>query len=76
MAGKPSPLPDLRIQYADFAVWQRGWMQSDIFDRQLSYWRKQLDGAPEHLGVAHGSPASGDPELSRAQPAGSFFPGA
>ena len=49
MDGKPSPLPELRIQYADFAVWQRSWMESEIYNDQLSYWRKQLDGAPATL---------------------------
>jgi amino acid adenylation domain-containing protein len=49
MAGKPSPLPELRIQYADFAVWQRSWMESEIYNDQLSYWRNQLDGAPATL---------------------------
>jgi amino acid adenylation domain-containing protein len=40
-----SPLPDLPIQYADFAVWQRQWLQGEILENQLSYWREQLDGA-------------------------------
>ena len=42
--GKPSPLPDLGIQYADFAVWQRQWLQGDVLDRQLAYWKQQLAG--------------------------------
>ena len=40
--GKPSPLADLPIQYADFAVWQRDWLQSEVLEGQLSYWKKQL----------------------------------
>ena len=47
--GKPSPLPELPIQYADFAAWQREWLQGEVFEEQLSYWRKQLDGAPTVL---------------------------
>jgi aspartate racemase len=43
--GKPSPLAELDIQYADFAVWQRLWLQGEELERQLSYWRQQLDGA-------------------------------
>ncbi|HEY0602253.1 MAG TPA: amino acid adenylation domain-containing protein, partial [Herpetosiphonaceae bacterium] len=35
-------LPDLAIQYADFAVWQREWLQGDVLQQQLSYWRQQL----------------------------------
>lgn len=41
---KPSPLPELSIQYADFADWQRQWLQGEVLETQLSYWRKQLDG--------------------------------
>ncbi|HYQ59439.1 MAG TPA: condensation domain-containing protein, partial [Desulfatiglandales bacterium] len=42
LQGRPSPLPELPIQYADFSVWQRQWFQGDVLERQLSYWRKQL----------------------------------
>ncbi|HET8842181.1 MAG TPA: amino acid adenylation domain-containing protein, partial [Ktedonobacteraceae bacterium] len=42
---KPSPLPGLTIQYADFAAWQRQWLQGEALEAQLSYWRKQLRGA-------------------------------
>jgi len=41
-AGKPSPLPELSIQYADFAHWQREWLQGEVRSSQLSYWRSQL----------------------------------
>ena len=47
--GKPSPLPELPIQYADFAVWQREWLQGEVLEKQLGYWRKQLEGAPALL---------------------------
>lgn len=47
--GKPSPLPELTIQYADYAVWQRGWLQGEVLEKQLSYWREQLRGAPAVL---------------------------
>ena len=46
---KPSPLPELPIQYADFAVWQREWLSGETLERQLSYWREQLIGAPPLL---------------------------
>jgi hypothetical protein len=42
--GQPSPLPELPVQYADFAIWQRRWMQGEVLEAQLSYWRKQLAG--------------------------------
>lgn len=44
IAGQPSPLPDLPIQYADFAAWQRQWLQGSVLETQLSYWRTQLSG--------------------------------
>jgi amino acid adenylation domain-containing protein len=45
-AGAASPLPELAIQYGDFAAWQRGWLQGDGLDAQLAYWRDRLRGAP------------------------------
>ena len=47
--GLSSPLPELPIQYADFAVWQRQWLTGDVLDRQLDYWQKQLADAPTIL---------------------------
>ncbi len=44
--GEASPLPELPIQYADFAHWQRKWLQGEVLENQLSYWRKQLEGVP------------------------------
>jgi amino acid adenylation domain-containing protein/non-ribosomal peptide synthase protein (TIGR01720 family) len=49
LAGKPSPLPELALQYADYAAWQRGWLAGDILDRQIAYWKKQLTGAPQAI---------------------------
>jgi hypothetical protein len=46
---QPSPLPELPIQYTDFAHWQRGWLQGPELEAQLSYWRNQLAGAPAIL---------------------------
>ena len=48
-AGNPSTLPELPIQYADFAHWQRGWMDGDVLQEQLAYWRKRLEAAPPVL---------------------------
>jgi amino acid adenylation domain-containing protein len=48
-SGHPTPWPDLPIQYADFAAWQRQWLQGDLLDAQVSYWREQLAGAPTVL---------------------------
>lgn len=48
-AGLPSPLPDMSLQYADYAAWQRGWLESGEIEKQLAYWREQLEGAPPLL---------------------------
>src|SRR5690349_22611156 len=40
-----SPLPELAIQYADFAEWQREWLSGPVLDEQMSYWREQLAGS-------------------------------
>jgi amino acid adenylation domain-containing protein len=42
--GRPSPLPDLPIQYADYSYWQRQWLQGKVLEAELAYWRQQLDG--------------------------------
>ncbi|HEX7313096.1 MAG TPA: condensation domain-containing protein, partial [Pyrinomonadaceae bacterium] len=47
--GEESPLAELPIQYADFARWQREWLSGPVLDEQLSYWRRQLEGAPPTL---------------------------
>ncbi|HET9478022.1 MAG TPA: condensation domain-containing protein, partial [Pyrinomonadaceae bacterium] len=49
VAGRSSPLPELSIQYADFAEWQREWLSGELLDQQLEYWRKHLQGAPPSL---------------------------
>ncbi|MFN6571974.1 condensation domain-containing protein [Dendronalium sp. ChiSLP03b] len=41
-AGKPSPLPQLPIQYADFSVWQKHWLQGEVLEQKLTYWKRQL----------------------------------
>ncbi len=54
--GRPSPLPALPIQYADFACWQREWLQGDVLQRQLAYWREALTGAPAVLDLPTDKP--------------------
>jgi amino acid adenylation domain-containing protein/non-ribosomal peptide synthase protein (TIGR01720 family) len=57
--GKPSPLPELPIQYADFAHWQRQWLQGEVLAAQLSYWQQQLTGAPALLELPTDRPRPG-----------------
>ncbi|MEQ8755470.1 MAG: condensation domain-containing protein, partial [Coleofasciculus sp. G1-WW12-02] len=47
--GQLSPLPELPIQYADFAVWQRQWLQGEVLENQLTYWKRQLGTIPPVL---------------------------
>ncbi len=47
--GRASPLPELPIQYADFAAWQRGRLRGAVLEEQVSYWRERLAGAPPAL---------------------------
>jgi amino acid adenylation domain-containing protein len=49
LEGRESPLPELPVQYADYAVWQREQLVGEVLGRQLSYWREHLAGAPELL---------------------------
>src|SRR6185436_353270 len=43
--GRPSPLPELSIQYSDYVEWQRDWLRGDVLAARLDYWREQLAGA-------------------------------
>ena len=55
--GRPSPLPALPVQYADFALWQRAWPHQ-VLDEQLEHWRRRLEGAsPLELPADRGRPA-------------------
>lgn len=48
-SGQPAALPPLPVQYADYAVWQRDWMQGDVLETQLAYWKDRLGDAPAAL---------------------------
>ncbi len=47
--GRGSPLPELAVQYADYAVWQREWLQGAVLEKQVGYWKQRLSGAPGAL---------------------------
>jgi amino acid adenylation domain-containing protein/non-ribosomal peptide synthase protein (TIGR01720 family) len=47
--GAPDALEPLPVQYADWALWQRDWLQGEVLERQLAYWRQELDGCPTVL---------------------------
>jgi len=49
--GRCSPLPELPVQYADFAVWQRSWLSGETLRAETSYWRERLAGIPPLLNL-------------------------
>jgi amino acid adenylation domain-containing protein/non-ribosomal peptide synthase protein (TIGR01720 family) len=78
-AGRPPRLPELPVQYADFAAWQRRWLQGAVAKRLGDYWKKQLAGAPAAIELpldrprppvqsAHGGRRSLDLPLALARP--------
>jgi amino acid adenylation domain-containing protein len=56
--GLQSPLPELPIQYADYAHWQREWLQGETLETEIRYWKKQLDNAPAVLALPTDRPRS------------------
>ena len=46
LTGRTPVLPELSIQYSDFAIWQKQWLAGTIMDEQLAFWKKQLAGLP------------------------------
>jgi amino acid adenylation domain-containing protein len=51
-------LPVLELQYGDYASWQRKWLQGEVLEKQLAYWRKELEGAPPMLHLPTDYPRS------------------
>ena len=70
--GKPSPFPDLPIQYADFAAWQRQQLQGGVLDPQITYWTQQLSGPLPVLQLPTDQPRSPMPTLKGAKQAWTF----
>jgi amino acid adenylation domain-containing protein len=59
--GESPALPPLAVQYADFAVWQRQWLEGEELERQLAYWRRQLDGELPRLDLPFARPRPEQP---------------
>jgi amino acid adenylation domain-containing protein len=59
VTGEAPLLSELPIQYADYAHWQREWLQGEVMEAELAYWRRQLSGAPSALDLPtdHSRPA-------------------
>ena len=64
VGGRASPLAELPLQYADFAVWQRQWLTGEILERQRRYWLEHLAGRPEPLHLPSDQPRSGRPRTA------------
>ncbi len=60
IAGKAADLPELPVQYADYATWQRGWLQGEALEKHLEYWRGKLAGAPASLNLPADHSASAE----------------
>ena len=67
--GRPASLAELPIQYADYALWQRHWLQGELHQELLSYWQQQLAGAPALLELPTDYPR---PAIERFQGAVEF----
>jgi len=72
--GLPSPLPELRLQYADFAIWQRGWLQGEMLAGQIDFWKRRLAGAPQVLRLPTDRPRPSAPSSRGALRRLSFPP--
>ncbi|HET7464986.1 MAG TPA: amino acid adenylation domain-containing protein, partial [Longimicrobium sp.] len=64
--GAPDPLPPLEVQYADYAVWQRRWVEGEVLREQAEYWARTLAGAPELLELPADRPRPAQAELAGA----------
>ena len=58
ITGKPSPLPELSIQYVDYALWQQRWLDDRRRQEQINYWKTKLDGAASLLALPTDRPRS------------------
>jgi amino acid adenylation domain-containing protein len=66
-SGQPSPLPELPVQFADFAAWQRRWLTEEELAPKLAYWRAQLNGMTElSLPINHSRPSEPSGDGTRA----------
>ncbi|HEY2495737.1 MAG TPA: amino acid adenylation domain-containing protein [Candidatus Angelobacter sp.] len=60
--GEEDPLPELAVQYADYAIWERQWLEGDVLAQQCEYWKRALQDAPAMLELPtdHARPAQQD----------------
>jgi len=65
--GSPATLPELPIQYADYALWQREWLQGERLEMRLSYWKERLSDSPPTLDIPADRPRPTNPSFRGAQ---------
>jgi hypothetical protein len=64
--GREPRLPELKIQYADYAAWQREWLKGEVLEEQIGYWRERLSGAPAAPELPTDRPRPAAPTLEGA----------
>src|SRR6185312_5791905 len=62
--GEQERLPELGVQYADYAVWQREWMEGEVLRQQAEYWKKELEGAPAVLELPKDHERAAEPDYA------------
>ncbi|MGI9543937.1 MAG: non-ribosomal peptide synthetase [Cyclobacteriaceae bacterium] len=67
LEGRAPNLPELSIQYADYAQWQRQWMEEELIEDQLKYWEKQLKGCPPVLELPRNRPRPSQQDFNGAK---------
>ncbi len=72
--GEAPRLPELPVQYADFAVWQRLWLRGETLEAQIGYWKERLRGAPPLLEIPTDRPRAARPGAQAASHAFAFPP--
>jgi amino acid adenylation domain-containing protein/non-ribosomal peptide synthase protein (TIGR01720 family) len=66
VSGRQAQLPPLEVQYADYVLWQREWLQSGVLEKQLKYWKAQLAEAPGLLELPTDKPRPMQPSFRGA----------
>jgi len=61
--GRDLTLPELPVQYADYATWQREWLQGEVMEKQLAFWKQHLAGAPQFLELPADQPRPPTPSF-------------
>ncbi|MGH1396828.1 MAG: condensation domain-containing protein, partial [Trichormus sp.] len=72
--GKPSPLPPLPVQYADFAHWQHQWLQGEVLESQVNYWQQKLAGSLPIIQLPYDRPRPANKQTYRGDRVARLLP--